>query len=100
MSVIIKGMKKPHSCISCPLQFGGFCGATPAWVEGRVAPTVEEAAKQRYPAWCPMEEAGGYAVIDGKEYIATVPRLKTIHGKTGEVVISGFREVMQDADSD
>lgn len=95
MSVIIKGMKKPYSCISCPLQFGGFCGASPAWVEGRVAPTVEEAAEQRYPAWCPMEEAEGYAVIDGKEYIATAPRLKTIHGKTGEVVISGFREVQE-----
>ena len=54
MSVIIKGMKKSASCISCPLQFGGFCGASPAWVEGRVAPTVEEAAVQKYPKWCPM----------------------------------------------
>lgn len=37
--------------------------------------------------------------IDGKRYKAEALKLKTIHGKTGEVVIGGFKEV-QDADSD
>lgn len=37
--------------------------------------------------------------IGNKVYIAEHPKLKTIHGKTGEVVIGGFKEV-QDADSD
>ena len=32
-------------------------------------------------------------VIDGKTYVADDPKLKTVHGKTGEVVIGGFREV-------
>ena len=31
--------------------------------------------------------------IDGKTYIAEHPKLKTVHGKTGEVVIGGFKEV-------
>lgn len=38
-------------------------------------------------------------VIDGRIYIAEEPKVKTVHGKTGEVIIGGFKEV-QDADSD
>ncbi len=36
--------------------------------------------------------------IGDRVYMAENPKLKTIHGKTGEVVIGGFKEV-QDADS-
>lgn len=36
---------------------------------------------------------GTVAQIDGKWYVADDPKLKTVHGKTGEVVIGGFREV-------
>jgi hypothetical protein len=31
--------------------------------------------------------------IDGKTYVAEDPKVKTIHEKTGEVVIGGFKEV-------
>jgi hypothetical protein len=34
--------------------------------------------------------------IDGVLYMAAEPKLKTIHGKTGEVVIGGFKEVHDD----
>ena len=34
--------------------------------------------------------------IDGVLYRAAEPKLKTIHGKTGEVVIGGFKEVHDD----
>ena len=36
---------------------------------------------------------GTVAKIDGKWYVADDPKLKTVHGKTGEVVIGGFKEV-------
>lgn len=36
---------------------------------------------------------GTVARIDGKLYVADDTKLKTVHGKTGEVVIGGFREV-------
>lgn len=32
-------------------------------------------------------------IVDGKVYVAYNPKVKTIHEKTGEVVIGGFREV-------
>lgn len=57
MSVIIKDFKMPDGCLQCPMQWGGFCGVVPAWVdEGRVAPTVEDAAKQGKAPWCPLIE--------------------------------------------
>lgn len=34
--------------------------------------------------------------IGDKVYVAEHPKLKTIHGKTGEVVIGGFKEVIND----
>lgn len=34
-------------------------------------------------------------IIDGHSYVAECPKLKTIHGKTGEVVIGGFKEVQE-----
>ena len=36
---------------------------------------------------------GTVARINGKLYVADDPKLKTVHGKTGEVVIGGFKEV-------
>lgn len=36
---------------------------------------------------------GTVAKIDGKWYVSDDPKLKTVHGKTGEVVIGGFKEV-------
>ena len=37
-----------------------------------------------------------YIVVGGKKYTAENPTIKTIHGKTGEVVIGGFKEVTED----
>lgn len=34
--------------------------------------------------------------IDGILYQSTHPTMKTVHGKTGEVVIGGFKEVQDD----
>lgn len=57
MSVLVKGMKMPETCIECPMQFGGFCGVTPADVdEDRVFPTVDECWEKKKPIWCPLEE--------------------------------------------
>ena len=57
MSVLIKGMKMPKNCLRCPVQFGGWCCAAPAEVDdAKVAPTVDEAAKQGKPEWCPLVE--------------------------------------------
>lgn len=54
MSVIVKGMKMPENCIKCPLQFGGWCYASPPEIDERVAPTVDEAWEQGKPDWCPL----------------------------------------------
>lgn len=57
MSVLVKGMKMPETCIECPMQFGGFCGVMPADIdEGRVFPTVDECWEKKKPKWCPLEE--------------------------------------------
>lgn len=39
-------------------------------------------------------------IIDGKIYIADSPKLKTIHEKTGEVVIGGFREIKREDETE
>lgn len=54
MSFIVKGMKMPENCIKCPLQFGGWCYASPPEIDERVAPTVDEAWEQGKPDWCPL----------------------------------------------
>lgn len=54
MSIIVKGMKMPENCIKCPLQFGGWCYASPTEIDERVAPTVDEAWEQVKPDWCPL----------------------------------------------
>lgn len=54
MSVLVKGMKMPENCIKCPLQFGGWCYASPPEIDERVAPTVDEAWEQGKPDWCPL----------------------------------------------
>ena len=57
MSILIKGMRMPENCLKCPMQFGGMCYVMPDDVdESRVAPTVEDAWKQRKPDWCPLVE--------------------------------------------
>ena len=53
-SVIVIGMKMPENCIKCPLQFGGWCYASPPEIDERVAPTVDEAWEQGKPDWCPL----------------------------------------------
>ena len=58
MSVLIKGMKMPENCIKCPMQFGGWCYAAPPEIDERVAPTVDEAAEQGKPEWCPLVDLG------------------------------------------
>ena len=54
--IAIKGFQMPYNCIECPLQFGGWCGASPPEIDERVAPTVDEAVKQGKPKWCPLVE--------------------------------------------
>lgn len=56
VSVLIKGKKMPNNCIECPLQFGGICYASPCDVDVIIAETVDEAAKQGKPDWCPLVE--------------------------------------------
>lgn len=57
MSILVKGMKMPRTCIECPMQFGGFCGVQPADVdESRVFPTVDECWEKGKPEWCPLSE--------------------------------------------
>ena len=56
MGVYIKGMKVPESCLKCPMQFGGWCYVSPSEIDERVAPTVDEAAEQGKPEWCPLVE--------------------------------------------
>ena len=57
MSVYIRGMKMPATCIECPLQYGGWCYVAPADLDDtRVAPTVDEAYEQGKPKWCPLTE--------------------------------------------
>lgn len=55
-SILIKGMTMPENCIKCPLQFGGWCYASPPEIDERVAPTVDEAWEQGKPDWCPLVE--------------------------------------------
>ena len=58
MSVLVKGMKMPETCIECPMQFGGFCYVQPSDIdEARVFPTVDECWEKKKPTWCPLEEA-------------------------------------------
>lgn len=57
MLVANKGFKMPETCFSCPMQFGGWCGVSPAEVDERVAETVEEAWIQKKPKWCPLVDA-------------------------------------------
>lgn len=52
--LLIKGERMPENCIRCKFQFGGFCSVAPAWVDERVAPTVDAAWKQGKPSWCPL----------------------------------------------
>lgn len=56
MSVLINGIKFPKKCLECTfLGLGGFCEVAPIEVDdARVAPTVDEAAKQGKPEWCPL----------------------------------------------
>lgn len=54
MLVAIKEFKMPETCFSCPMQFGGWCGVSPAEVDERVAETVDEAWIQKKPKWCPL----------------------------------------------
>ena len=57
MSVLVKGIKMPESCITCPMQFGGFCYVQPPEVdEARVFSTVDECWEKKKPTWCPLEE--------------------------------------------
>lgn len=57
MSVLVRGMKMPETCIECPLQYGGWCFVAPADVDDtRVAPTVDKAYEQGKPKWCPLTE--------------------------------------------
>ena len=56
MSVLVKGMKMPETCIQCPMQFGGWCYVSPPEIDERVAPTVDEAVEQGKPDWCPLVE--------------------------------------------
>ena len=64
MSVIVRGMKMPENCLRCPMQFGGMCYVQPEWVDdARVAPTVDEAAEQGRPKWCPLFEVKAWEEI-------------------------------------
>ena len=56
MSVYVRYMKMPESCLKCPMQFGGWCYVSPPEIDERVAPTVDEAAEQGKPEWCPLVE--------------------------------------------
>jgi len=58
VGVYIKGMKIPENCIACPMQFGGWCYVSPPEIDERVAPTVDEAAEQGKPEWCPLVDLG------------------------------------------
>lgn len=63
MSVVIKGMRMPENCIKCPLQFGGWCYVSPPEIDERVAPTVDEAAEQGKPEWCPLVDLGKHGKL-------------------------------------
>lgn len=54
--IAVKGFRMPETCIECVMQFGGWCGVSPPEVDERVAETVDEAWKQKRPAWCPLVE--------------------------------------------
>lgn len=55
MSVLIKGMEMPKTCIECPMQFGGMCYVQPPEIdEPRVAPTVDQCVSRT--SWCPLVE--------------------------------------------
>ena len=56
MSVMIRGMKMPKTCLECPLQFGGWCYAAPPEIDERVAETVDKAEEQKKPNWCQLVE--------------------------------------------
>lgn len=54
--IAIKGFQIPETCISCPMQFGGWCGVSPPEIDERVAETVDDAFEQKRPDWCPLVE--------------------------------------------
>ena len=54
--IAIKDFRMPETCISCPMQFGGWCGVSPPEIDERVAETVDEAVRQKKPEWCPLVE--------------------------------------------
>lgn len=55
MSILIKGMVMPKTCIECPIQFGGMCYVQPPEIdEPRVAPTVDQCVSRT--SWCPLIE--------------------------------------------
>ena len=63
MSVIVRGMEMPENCIACPMQYGGWCYVAPPELDERVAPTVDEAAEQGRPKWCPLFETKDWKEI-------------------------------------
>ncbi len=63
MSVVVKGMDMPENCLKCPMQFGGWCYVAPPEIDERVAPTVDEAAEQGRPKWCPLFETKDWKEI-------------------------------------
>ena len=54
MSILIKGMDIPDTCMQCVMQIGGWCYVSPPEIDERVAPTVDEAVEQGKPDWCPL----------------------------------------------
>lgn len=54
MSIYVRHMKMPESCLKCLMQFGGWCYVSPPEIDERVTPTVDEAAEQGKPEWCPL----------------------------------------------
>lgn len=86
MSVIVKNMRMPETCIQCPMQFGGWCYVSPPEIDERVAPTVDEAWEQKKPKWCPLEEQ-----TSGSDLITRETAIDALAG-----IIDRFERILAD----
>lgn len=84
MSVVVRGMEMPENCIACPMQFGGWCYVAPPDIDERVAPTVDEAAEQGKPKWCPLVEVPESKIAEQEELFSEI----TEHDVPAPIIVS------------
>lgn len=98
MGVYVRYMKMPESCLKCPMQFGGWCYASPPEIDERVAPTVDEAAEQGKPEWCPLVEVPdphGRLIDVNDVKSRMIPLSFSVQKWIGEVELSNCKTVIE-----